>query len=53
MATKYDWKKTGVKALIVAGEIVVAGAIVYITDKPELIFLAPIFEAFLDWIKHR
>jgi hypothetical protein len=50
---KYDWKKTGTKFLIVAAEVVIAGAIAYIADKPELIFLAPVFEAILDYIKHR
>jgi hypothetical protein len=53
MEKKYDWKKTAVKVGIVAGEILAAGVIAYIADKPALIFLAPIFEAVLDYLKHK
>lgn len=53
MEKKYDWKKTAVKAGIVAGEVIVAGVIAYIADNPALIFFAPIFEAVLDYLKHR
>ena len=50
---KYKINKTLVKVLYVAGEITVAGGLAYVLNRPELIFLAPIFEGILDWIKHR
>ena len=50
--TKWDWRKTLSKGLIVLGEIAVAGIISYIADKPLLMGLAPIFEIILDSIKH-
>ena len=53
MAKKYDWKKTAWKVGIVAGEIIIAGIIAYIADKPALIFLAPVFEGILDYLKHK
>ena len=49
----YDFKKTLIKVGIVAAEIVVSGGLAYITNKPELLFLAPILEGLLDYIKHR
>jgi hypothetical protein len=55
MATKkpFDIKKTLAKVGIVAAEIIVAGVIAYIADKPALLFLAPVFEGILDYIKHK
>ena len=55
MTTKktYDIKKTLVKVGIVAAEILVAGVLAYIADKPALLILAPMFEGILDYIKHR
>lgn len=55
MTTKktYDIKKTLAKVGIVAAEILVAGVLAYITDKPALLVLAPLFEGMLDYIKHR
>ena len=55
MTTKktYDIKKTLAKVGIVAAEILVAGVLAYIADKPALLILAPMFEGILDYIKHR
>ncbi len=55
MTTKktYDVKKTLQKVGIVAAEILVAGVLAYIADKPALLILAPMFEGILDYIKHR
>ena len=55
MTTKktYDIKKTLAKVGIVAAEILVAGVLAYIPDKPALLVLAPLFEGMLDYIKHR
>lgn len=49
----YDWKKTAKKAGIVAAEVIIAGLIAYIADKPELLIIAPILEAALDYFKHK
>jgi phage shock protein PspC (stress-responsive transcriptional regulator) len=53
MENKYDYKKTVIKVLWVTAEIAVAGTIAYLADNPGLIFLAPTFEAVLDYIKHK
>ena len=50
---KYDWKKTARKALFVTGEVVIAGLIAFIADRPELLIIAPILEIALDWFKHK
>ena len=49
----YDWKKTAIKALIVSGEVIVAGIIYYLTGKQEALFLIPILEGALDYLKHK
>ncbi|HKZ49677.1 MAG TPA: hypothetical protein VJ110_01610 [Candidatus Nanoarchaeia archaeon] len=49
----YNWKKGGLKFLIVFAEVVVAGALIYVTERPELIVLVPILEFARNWIKHR
>lgn len=49
----YDWKKTGIKMAWVLGEIAVAGGLSYITGHNEFLFIAPILEGTLDYIKHR
>ena len=50
---RYDWKKTAKKALIVAGEVIVAGLISYLTDYQLYLVLVPVLEALRNWIKHR
>ena len=49
----YELKKTLSKVGIVLAEIVVAGTLAYIFERPELLFLAPVFEGILDYIKHK
>ena len=49
---KYNWKKTLYKFLWVFAEVIVAGIIVYVTERPECLFLIPVFEALRNWIKH-
>ena len=53
MTNKVEWRKVLNKFLWAAAEIVVAGILVYLTDKPELIFLVPISQAFRNYIKHK
>lgn len=50
---KYDIKKTLVKVARVAVEVILAGAVAYITERPELLVLAPAFEFAYDYWKHR
>jgi len=50
---KYNWKKTLEKFLIAFGEILVAGAIVYLTENNLYLFLIPAFEALRNWLKHK
>lgn len=50
---KYDWKKTAKKVGRVTAEIVLAGILVYITDNPAFIAVAPILELLYDYVKHK
>ena len=52
MANKYDWKITAEKFGWAFAEVVVAGLIVYLTDRAEFLVLVPVFEAFRNWLKH-
>lgn len=49
----YDWKKTASKFLWALGEILLAGAIAYATERPEFLGLVPILEAFRNYLKHK
>ena len=49
----YNWKITVKKFLWATVEVVIAGAIVYMTERPEWIGLVPVFEAIKNYIKHR
>lgn len=48
-----DWKKTGKKVLKVLIEVLIAGALAYVVERPELVLLAPLIEGALDWYKHK
>ena len=50
---KYDWKITAKKFLYALGEILIAGTLVYVTDKPEFLLIVPVLEAIRNWWKHR
>ena len=50
---KYDWKKTASKMLWVLAEIIVAGALVYVTENPMYIGLVPVLEGARNYIKHK
>ena len=47
------WKKTLQKFLWVTAEVIVAGALVYITDNQILLTIAPLLHAGRNWLKHR
>jgi hypothetical protein len=49
----YDPKKTLAKFGIALAQVIVAGAIVYATERPEFLLLVPILEALRNWLKHR
>lgn len=49
----YEWKKTAGKFLIIAGEVVVSGLIVYFTDNSLFLAAIPLLEAGRNWLKHR
>jgi hypothetical protein len=49
----YSFKKTLVKVGIITVEIVIAGLIALEVEKPEFMFLVPIFEGFRNWLKNR
>ena len=53
MANKFNWKITAKKFGFSLIEILAAGTLVYITDKPYLLFLVPVAEAVRNWIKHK
>lgn len=50
---KYDWKKTAKKAGIIAGEIIIAGTIAYLTDYQLFLAIVPALEALRNYWKHR
>lgn len=50
---KYKFSKTLKKAGIVLAEILVSGCLAYVTDKPELLFLTPVFEGLRNYIKNK
>ena len=49
----YDWKITLKKIGISLVEILIAGGLVYLTDKPQWIVLVPILEGLRNWWKYR
>ena len=49
---KYDFKKTAKKVGIVLAEVIVAGAIVYLTDNNLYMALVPALEGLRNYIKH-
>lgn len=51
--TKYRFSKTLLKMGIVLVEILAAGALVYVTERPELMFLVPLLEGLRNWLKNR
>jgi hypothetical protein len=55
MTTKktYDPKKTLEKFGIAFLEVLIAGAIVYCTDRVEFLMLVPVLEALRNWLKNR
>ncbi len=54
MKTKtYSAKKTFEKFGIALAEILLAGAVVYCTDRVEFLMLVPILEALRNWLKNR
>jgi hypothetical protein len=50
---KYDWKITVKKAGIVLVEVLIAGALAYVMERPELMLLAPCIEAVRNWWKNK
>ena len=50
---KYSASKTLEKFGIALIEIVVAGAVVYCTERPEFLLLVPILEALRNWLKNK
>jgi len=49
----YKWKKTASKALWALAEVLVAGALVYLTDNGLYLAVIPLLEAARNWLKHR
>jgi len=52
-ANKYSFILTLQKVGIVLVQVLVAGGLVYVTERPELIFLVPIFEGLRNYYKHK
>ena len=50
---KYNFWKTLRKFLWALAEVIVAGAVVYLTDNQMFLGLVPIFEALRNWLKHK
>ena len=50
---KYSAKKTLEKFGIAFLEVLIAGAIVYCTDRVEFMMLVPLLEALRNWLKNR
>lgn len=50
---KYSFILTLQKAGIILVQVLVAGAIAYVTEQPEYIFLVPVFEGIRNYIKHK
>jgi hypothetical protein len=55
MTTKktYDPKKTLTKFGIAFLEVLLAGAIVYCTDRVEFLMVVPVLEGLRNWLKNR
>ena len=51
--TKFEWKKTGKKFLVVLGEVLVLGVLGYIVNNPKLVYLVPVLEAARNYFKHK
>jgi hypothetical protein len=51
--TTYDFKKTLAKFGIALVQVLVAGLIVYATERPEFLLVIPLLEALRNWLKHR
>jgi len=49
----YKWKITAKKFLWASAEVIVAGLLVYFTERPECLALVPIVEVIKNWLKHR
>jgi len=49
---KYNWKITAKKGLILFAEIIILGAIAFVTEDPEYICLLPVLEMLRNAIKH-
>lgn len=50
---KYSFGKTLGKIGISLLEILIAGFLFWVTDRPELLFLVPIAEGIRNWLKNR
>ena len=49
----YDWRIALKKIAWIAGEVIVAGVVVYLTDNGLYLAIIPGLEALRNWIKHR
>jgi hypothetical protein len=49
---KYDPKITAKRFFIILAEVIIAGAIVYLTDNQLWLVLVPVLEALRNWFKH-
>ena len=50
---KYDWKKTVNKGVRIAVEVILAGLLVYVTEEPAFIAVAPVLEMIYNYVKHK
>lgn len=50
---KYDWKKTVKKGLRIAAEVILAGLLVYVTEEPAFLAVAPLLEMLYNYVKHQ
>jgi hypothetical protein len=49
----YNFWLTVKKVAIISAEVIVAGLIVYYTERPEYLALVPILEGFRNYLKHK
>ena len=49
---QYDFKITLKKFFIILVEVIIAGAIVYLTENQLFLVLVPVLEAVRNWLKH-
>jgi len=50
---QYSYKITLKKVAVVFVEVLIAGAVVYVTEQPEYIFLVPVLEGIRNFLKHK